>query len=615
VEGKISSEVNVGQLKRRIREEIERRQEGRGAGAYSIEEVDSNASLEDLVRLLRDQRTPVSPLKLVSITRPQFPGFESQAQEREHSQFRELCALDDLEFVRAAYLSILKRNVDDDGLGTYRKLLREGAPKLQIIEALLRSPEGKSRKAKLSGVRIPLLLDTISRWPLIGGLFRMIIALWNLPDTERQNRRFLGEMSYRQTESEQKITQLTAALSDAAETIERSQNAVVNQVPLLASRAQADLVERAVLMTIDAVQNLKTAVGGKADSTELRRIRTEFENAFGKAIDEVNTSMRLSSDRKAERADLDALTKETNQRFLGVAREKADQTAINAQLTNMRREIDRSFEYTTKSLRASFVSVDSSVQKLTQILSLQDIRISDLLAETRERFPGPNGDHELDTLYASFEDEFRGTREDIRNRQSIYLPHVQEVNAGTEASPVIDVGSGRGEWLELLRDHGLVARGVDTNRILLSRCRDMNLDVTESDALTYLRRLAPNSVGAVTAFHIIEHMPHRAVIAFLDEAFRVLKPGGLLIAETPNPRNLVVGACTFYLDPTHLNPIPLELSSYLLGARGFCQVEVLELHPYPSESQIQDGTRAVVETLNRSLFSARDYAVIGRKSQ
>ena len=146
-------------------------------------------------------------------------------------------------------------------------------------------------------------------------------------------------------------------------------------------------------------------------------------------------------------------------------------------------------------------------------------------------------DHVLDAMYATFEDQFRGTREDIKSRQAVYLPIIREANVGTEIAPVIDLGCGRGEWLELLHDQGLLAKGIDLNRIFLLTCRDMDLEVIEEDALTFLRQQKPSSAGAITGFHIIEHLPLKYLISLFDEALRVLQPGGVVIFETPNPEN------------------------------------------------------------------------------
>src|SRR5262249_47800542 len=155
-------------------------------------------------------------------------------------------------------------------------------------------------------------------------------------------------------------------------------------------------------------------------------------------------------------------------------------------------------------------------------------RTNTLLEEARRRLPAPftaeqtrkladEGQHNLDALYVAFEDQFRGTREDIKDRLKVYVPYLLESGLGTADMPVLDLGCGRGEWLELLGDEGLHARGVDMNRALLHQCRERGLDVVEGDALAYLRGLPDNSLGAVTGFHIIEHLPFDVLINLFDE--------------------------------------------------------------------------------------------------
>jgi len=178
---------------------------------------------------------------------------------------------------------------------------------------------------------------------------------------------------------------------------------------------------------------------------------------------------------------------------------------------------------------------------------------------------------------------------------------------------ILDVGCGRGEWLEVLRDNGFQARGIDTNRVVLQRCKELSLDVEEAEALTYLGSLPDASLNAVTAFHFAEHLPLDALVRFLDEAGRALKPGGLLILETPNPENLLVGSCNFYLDPTHKNPIPIPTLKLLVEARGFRCQEVMKLHPVASAKiEVKDQ---LTSHLNHYLYGPMNYAVVARKPQ
>jgi SAM-dependent methyltransferase len=224
----------------------------------------------------------------------------------------------------------------------------------------------------------------------------------------------------------------------------------------------------------------------------------------------------------------------------------------------------------------------------------------------------------LDSFYAAFEDRFRGSREVVRARSEPYLGLVRQAGAGTVEAPVLDVGCGRGEWLELLRDHGMVGRGIDSNRVFIDMCRRSGLDVIEGDAIETLKAMPEASVGAVTSMHLVEHLPFEQIIALLDEARRILRPGGLILLETPNPENLSVGHHFFYMDPTHRNPLPPEALRFIVEARGFedTRIERLtaarELTAPPLIPEDLPGARSI-NVLLASLNAPADYAVIGTR--
>ena len=267
--------------------------------------------------------------------------------------------------------------------------------------------------------------------------------------------------------------------------------------------------------------------------------------------------------------------------------------------------------------------------KLKQDLAEQSRRVSVLLEEVRKAAPNPQSliptltpisdefQHQLDSIYLSFEDIFRGNREDIKQRLRVYLPLVKEAGVGASSMPILDVGCGRGEWLELLREENLKAGGMDINRSMLAECRNRGLEVMEGDVLAHLRSLPDASLGAITGFHLVEHLPFEALIAFLDETVRVLKPGGIAVFETPNPENLLVLSRFFYLDPTHHNPIPSHTLKFLVEARGLCRVEVLQLNPFDESFLLRaDGNSVETELatrFNSYFYGPQDYAVVGRK--
>lgn len=258
-------------------------------------------------------------------------------------------------------------------------------------------------------------------------------------------------------------------------------------------------------------------------------------------------------------------------------------------------------------------------------LSIQDRRLGLFLEEVRKGLPQPIGpgrvesmlhdhsQHKYDSLYSAFEDVFRGSREEIKARHTEYLNLLQEHSAGSPGRPVLDLGCGRGEWLELLRDTGLEASGVDLNEGMVESCKSLGLHVTQDDAFHFLASLPDASLGAITAFHMVEHMPFDLVLTIVDESLRVLKPGALLILETPNPQNLQVASHTFYLDPSHLKPLPSAMLRFFVEARGFCEVRILDLHPYPDTLQFPDDGALLTNRLNQFFYGAQDYAIIGRR--
>ena len=219
----------------------------------------------------------------------------------------------------------------------------------------------------------------------------------------------------------------------------------------------------------------------------------------------------------------------------------------------------------------------------------------------------------LDLLYANFVDTIRGTRQLIKERATVYLPVIVQANVGSNDSPILDIGCGRGEWLELLNEEGFVAYGLDSNRVTSEQCKNKGLSVMEGEAIAYLQSLPDASMGAVTGFHIIEHLTFETVIQLLDETVRVLKPGGVAIFETPNPQNILVGSCNFYLDPTHRNPLPSPMVKFFAEARGLSRVEILNLHPHPLAAGIDKETCKIPDQIIEYFYGPQDYAVIGHK--
>lgn len=226
--------------------------------------------------------------------------------------------------------------------------------------------------------------------------------------------------------------------------------------------------------------------------------------------------------------------------------------------------------------------------------------------------PEPVGDVATDSFYIDFEDAFRGTREDITERLKVYLPYFDKF-IGDPNAQVVDCGCGRGEWLALLGEQGIKVTGIDLNRAMVDTCQALGLQAKCMDAIQYLSRQPEGSLAAVTGFHIIEHLPFNTLLALFDAALRALRPDGMVIFETPNPENLVVGACNFYSDPTHLNPIVPTVAEFMARQRGFAHAELLRLHPYPDSHRLVEDSE-IAKRFNNAMYGPQDFAVLAWKT-
>ena len=213
------------------------------------------------------------------------------------------------------------------------------------------------------------------------------------------------------------------------------------------------------------------------------------------------------------------------------------------------------------------------------------------------------------SFYRAFEERYRGSRELIMERLRVYEPFVQPLKQLAQPVRALDLGCGRGEWLELLGHAGFDASGVDLDDGMLAACRERGLNATHADALATLRALPDDSLALVSAFHLVEHIPFDDVRTLIAEALRALQPGGLLIMETPNPENLVVGAGDFYNDPSHLRPVPPKLLLFAAEHAGFGRQRVLRLQEAPALHEVP------MPSLYEVLAGASpDFSVVAQKA-
>lgn len=222
----------------------------------------------------------------------------------------------------------------------------------------------------------------------------------------------------------------------------------------------------------------------------------------------------------------------------------------------------------------------------------------------REHEVGAN----LHSVY--FQARFGGSEDVIRGQSESFV----DLFAGRER--VLDLGCGRGIFLQLLRDRGIGGYGVDMDERMVSQCRERGLEAFEAEGLAHLESLPARSIDGVYGRHLAEHVLPGDLVAMLRGLRRVLRPGAPVVFITPNAASLSVTGHSFWLDPGHLRPIPPELFQFYLEVEGFTDVEIRTFAP--SEERLSEDVgdprvRENVRLLNRTLFADRDYAVVGRQ--
>jgi len=214
--------------------------------------------------------------------------------------------------------------------------------------------------------------------------------------------------------------------------------------------------------------------------------------------------------------------------------------------------------------------------------------------------------------YLAFEQMFRGSSDELRSRLRDYVPYFEG------RGPVLDLGCGRGEFLELLKEAGVEAKGIDGNREMIHACRDKGLVAEVGDIVAAVAEARSGEASGIFAAQVIEHLPPTVIRKFLGDCYRVLRADGRIVLETVNPES-VVAFVAFYRDLTHQKPLHPETLEFMLLAVGFREVTIRYASPVSERARllsVTDGSDTLnqnFEKLNALLFGDQDYAVIGTK--
>lgn len=288
-------------------------------------------------------------------------------------------------------------------------------------------------------------------------------------------------------------------------------------------------------------------------------------------------------------------------------------TSLNEALV---RHMDLKQEAIESGLATALSDQSERIQQLRQTVDTVRRRVESAPAANSAAMPasvpsavsGPVID---DAMYVALENYFRGSRDLVAERQAAYIPHLPSVVSA--ATPLVDLGCGRGEWLSVLKDRGIPAIGIDSNAVCIAECAESGLSAELGDLLGFLRARPDASVGAYTLFQVLEHLPFPVLLEAMREMRRTLVPGGVLIAEVPNAKNLRVAAGTFWIDPTHQRPLYPEFLQFLAQEVGFGGSEALYVNDDSPEldlSGLPAGARIAMERVLEAIDTARDFALV-----
>ena len=272
---------------------------------------------------------------------------------------------------------------------------------------------------------------------------------------------------------------------------------------------------------------------------------------------------------------------------------------------------------TENRIRTIIAAMNEDIENKAWLASILEKRIDIGRAKLDPSWKGQTGLED----YFIFEEQFRGSRADTKQKQSVFLHYFDQCKS------VLDIGCGRGEFLEMLKERNINVHGVDVDQDMVEYCKSKGLDVEKIDAVSYLERIDANSLEGIFIDQVVEHLEPDYLVKMLCLCYRKLKNDHYMIVETVNPLSFVSFA-NFYSDMSHKKPIHPETMKFLFRISGFREIDAKFLSPISDDARLRrlelrwrsETEKKMIETynynidmLNSILFGAQDYAVIGKK--
>ena len=576
--------------------------------------------IDELIRQIKDQAKQLEheqPLEFQAevINTVAAPDKKNTLEKKTRTwHLYDLIFYDNETFLNKAYQVVLQRQPDEIGLENALRYLQKGGSKQSLLADMMLSDEGLQHQVDIDGVDWYLFRARLLR--KLGYAGRILKPLVILPDHIFKPR--LMPIIHKIMNIEEQNTQLQQQLQEQRSQLQEHNEELIGQLQEQRSQLQEhneELIGQLQEQRSQLQEHNEELIGQLQEQrSQLQEQRSQLQEHNEELIGQL----------QEQRSQL----QEHNEELIGQLQEQ------HSQLQEQHSKFQKHNEKLIGKLQEQYQQLENHLAQVRMQFNYQqrnqDAFLQELIDTTYNPDEGNNKpesvqpvlqahqNDKLDAYYVVFEDACRGSREQIRSSLSNYLPYIRQARDTLELPDsevrLMDLGCGRGEWLGLLNEQGWQAEGVDINKVMVQDCVNKGLSVVQQDVISYLKQQSSDSILAVTAFHIIEHIPFASLLSLFEESIRVLKPGGLIIFETPNVENILVGSHTFYHDPTHRNPVTPTSVQFLAHYIGFCQVEIVRLHPYPEEARLP-GHDPVTERLNGHLCGPQDYAIIAHKPE
>jgi O-antigen chain-terminating methyltransferase len=418
-------------------------------------------------------------------------------------------------------------------------------------------------------------------------------------------KRTLEGLSHRRQEKEKELSARLARLQELSRALEGIQN-TLDTLPSL--KPEGGPVPEDSPTPAPRKRAALFARKGQADGSLQPKIDTELVAVLNQLRTALQQQLELSREVMAAQIDL-----VRTQNELMEAHDK-EWDALGSNHVGM---IFKSMEWRVDKLSAGY---DDAALLMKNTVRLREQLRRLLAALEAQELPTPAQVRSIsipleDHVYAGFENRHRGSRQEVTKQQEIYLPYFR-----TERT-VLDLGCGRGEFLDLLSQNNIPAEGVDLNEQMITICRERGLECRTGDIVESLASYPDGHLGGIFSSQVVEHLRPDYLRRMVDLAFAKLAPSGCLVLETLNPASVFALVHVYFLDITHQQPIHPRALEFLLGSAGFRDVEIRYSSPLDEESlqAIPPGSEASVvlnrnlDKLNHLLFSPVNYAAIGRK--